>query len=543
MKDDETPIRSDGRPAAQALDVLVVGAGFAGMYALHKLRGLGFATRVLEAGSGVGGTWYWNRYPGARCDGESMFYSYSFSEDLQQEWTWSERYATQPEILRYANHVADRFDLRRDITFDTRVKSAAFDETTRFWSIETDAGDTYAARYFVMATGCLSAANAPKFDGLETFRGAVYHTGQWPHAGVDFSGKRVVVIGTGSSGIQAIPLIAQQAAHLTVFQRTANYAIPAWNAPLPADVVAGMKAQYPALREKQRQTYTGNFWDVGAPSALAVSQEERNTEYERRWQLGGLNYIASYGDLLYDEAANKTAADFVRNKIRQTVKNPETAELLCPKDLIGCKRLCVDTDYYATYNRPNVALVDVSKTPISRITEEGVEVAGKVYPVDAIVMATGFDAITGALLRVDIKTSEGAALRDMWCDGPRSYLGLAVAGIPNLFTITGPQSPSVLTNMIPTIEHHVDWIAECLVHLRKSGRTRIEADPAAQEEWVGHVGEVAEASLRGNCNSWYVGANVPGKPRIFMPYMAGMPAYRQKCIEVVSGGYQGFIIA
>jgi cyclohexanone monooxygenase len=540
MTDEASTRRTTASPT---YDVLVVGAGFAGMYALHKLRGLGFRAHVVEAGSDVGGTWYWNRYPGARCDGESMYYSYAFSEELQQEWTWTERYATQPEILRYAGHVADRFDLRRDITFDTRVTAATFDEQARLWRLETEPGARFQARFLIMATGCLSAANAPQIAGLESFKGSVYHTGEWPHESVDFTGRRVAVIGTGSSAIQAIPLIAEKASHLTVFQRTANYAIPAWNAPLDPNVVAAMKAEYPALRDKQRQTLTGNPWDIGAPSALAVSEAERNAEYERRWQIGGLNFIASYGDLLYDPDANATAAEFVRAKIRAIVKDPATAALLCPTDPIGCKRLCVDTNYYATYNRDNVTLVDVARTPITRITPEGPEVAGEVYPADAIVLATGFDAITGALLRVDIKTSEGTALRALWKDGPRTYLGLAVAGVPNLFTITGPQSPSVLTNMIPTIEHHVDWISACLDDLRKADKTRIEAERTAQDAWVGHVGDVAEASLRVDCNSWYIGANVPGKPRVFMPYMAGMPIYRQKLKEVTAAGYAGFSVS
>ncbi|HEX2216618.1 MAG TPA: NAD(P)/FAD-dependent oxidoreductase [Xanthobacteraceae bacterium] len=524
-------------------DAVVVGAGFAGMYMLHRLRAMGFSVRVLEAGGGVGGTWYWNRYPGARCDGESMFYSYQFSDELQHEWEWSERYAPQPEILRYANHVADRFDLRRDIQFDARVTAATYDEEAKCWRLETEAGETISARFCVMATGCLSAANLPKFEGLESFAGATYHTGRWPHEGVDFAGKRVAVIGTGSSAIQAIPIIAEQAKHLFVFQRTPNYAIPAWNGPLDPTTVRKIKSNYTELRAKQRQTFTGNMWDARDRSALADSPEERQREYEARWREGGLGFMAAYKDLLYDAEANATAAEFVRAKIREIVHDPATAEALCPKMIIGCKRLCVDTNYYQTYNRPNVTLIDVSSTPIERIAPAGVEVDGRVYAVDAIVFATGFDAMTGALMRIDIRNGRGEALREKWRDGPLSYLGVAIAGFPNLFTITGPGSPSVLTNMIPTIEQHVEWIADCVGHMRSRGLQRIEAEPEAETAWVAHVAETAERSLRPSCNSWYIGANVPGKPRVFMPYFGGMPAYRRKCEEVATNGYEGFALA
>jgi cyclohexanone monooxygenase len=531
-------------PAARPeFDAIVVGAGFAGMYMLYRLRGLGFSVRVIEAGGGVGGTWYWNRYPGARCDGESMFYSYQFSDPLQQEWEWSERYAAQPEILRYANHVADRFDLRRDIRFGTRVVAARFDDTANFWRIDTQDGAPLTARFCIMATGCLSSANTPRFDGQETFAGATYHTGRWPHTEVDFSGQRVGVIGTGSSAIQAIPMIARQAQHLYVFQRTPNYAIPAWNGPLEADVVRRIKADYPALRAKQRATFTGNMWDARDQSALDATPEERRREYEARWREGGLGFMASYRDLLYDDDANATAADFVRGKIRAIVRDPATADILTPKYIIGCKRLCVDTGYYATYNRPNVTLVDVSRTPIEHFTPHGLQVGGCDYGLDAIVFATGFDAMTGALNAVDIRNGAGEALREVWRDGPTSYLGLSVAGFPNIFTITGPGSPSVLTNMIPTIEHHVDWIADCLAHLRARGLCRIEAEPQAQADWVAHVAAVAERSLRPSCNSWDVGANIAGKPRVFMPYFGGMPAYRKKCEDVAAAGYDGFATA
>jgi cyclohexanone monooxygenase len=536
---EKTP-RQTSRTTAD-LDVVVVGAGFAGMYMLHRLRALGFSVRVLEAGGGVGGTWYWNRYPGARCDGESMFYSYQFSETLQQEWEWSERYAAQPEILRYANHVADRFDLRRDIWFNTRVSAATFDDRTGRWIIETAEGATLTARFCVMATGCLSTANKPEFPNLRAFAGEAYHTGHWPHEGVNFSGKRVGVIGTGSSAIQAIPIIAQQARCLYVFQRTPNYAIPAWNAPLAPDTVRHIKANYGALRAKQRATFTGNMWDARDQSALEATPEERQCEYEARWREGGLGFMAAYRDLLFSDEANETAAEFVRAKIREIVNDPETAEKLTPKYIIGCKRLCVDTGYYQTYNRANVSLIDLNATPIETFTPEGLRAGGRIYALDAIVFATGFDAMTGSLLKIDIRNGKGEALRERWKDGPVSYLGLSIAGFPNLFTITGPGSPSVLTNMIPTIEHHVDWIADCLDYLRANNLRRIEAEPEAETAWVEHVAATADRSLRPTCSSWYVGANVPGKPRVFMPYMGGMPAYRQKCDQVAACAYDGFV--
>jgi len=541
MPETAIPAQAPEQSAQTQYDVIVVGAGFAGMYALHKLRGMGFKVRVYEAGSGVGGTWYWNRYPGARCDGESMFYSYSFDDALQQEWTWSERYAAQPEILAYANHVADRFDLRRDIAFDTRVKSMTFEEPDRIWRVETDTGERIKARYCIMATGCLSVPNEPSFPGQDTFRGATYHTGRWPHEPVDFTGQRVAVIGTGSSGIQSIPVIARQASRLTVFQRTANYSVPAWNGPLEPDTVRAMKAIYPELRDKQRATLTGNMFESAGPSAMAVSKEERARAFEACWQRGGLGFMAVYGDVQRNDQSNQAAAEFIRGKVRQLVEDPVKAEILAPKGTFGCKRLCVDTDYYATYNRANVDLVDITDTPIDCITPDGVSVGGKVCEVDAIVFATGFDAMTGALLRIDItNATNGASLREIWADGPVTYLGLQVAGLPNLFTITGPGSPSVLTNMIPTIEQHVEWIADCLDDMREKGLDLIAPTQEAQSAWVEHVAETADHTLRGTCNSWYLGANVPGKPRVFMPYIGGMIAYRETCAQVAADGYTGF---
>jgi len=524
-------------------DAVIVGAGFAGMYMLHRLRGMGLSVRLFEAGGGVGDTWYWNRYPGARCDVESMQYSYQFSDELQQEWVWSERYAPQPEILRYANHVADRFDLRRDIQFDTRVYSAIFDEANDRWVLEVGDGERVTATYCVMATGCLSSANTPRFAGVESFQGETYHTGHWPHEGADFSGKRVGVIGTGSSAIQSIPIIARQAAHVYVFQRTPNYTIPAHNVPLDPAYQAAVKADYAGIRARAKQTFPGLDFKFNTESALASSEEERQREFEARWAYGGIPFMGAFGDLLYDQAANDLAAEFVRGKIREIVHDPEVAEILSPRNVIGCKRLCVDTGYWATYNRPNVTLIDVSDKPIKAITPTGIRARGRQYAVDAIVFATGFDAMTGALLRIDIHGTGGQTLKEKWREGPKTYLGLGIAGFPNLFTITGPGSPSVLTNMLPSIEQHVEWVADCIGYLRDSGLSRIEARAEAEESWVAHVREVAGGSLRSTCSSWYIGANVPGKPRIFMPYIGGFPAYVQKCNAVAAKGYEGFALA
>ncbi len=538
--------RAEGQAGAGSgpdCDAVIVGAGFAGMYMLHKLRELGLTARVLEAGSDVGGTWYWNRYPGARCDVESMEYSYQFSEDLQQEWDWSERYAPQPEILAYAQHVAERFDLRRDITFGTRVTAATFDTERGQWRVETDGGERITATWCVMATGCLSSPNKPDFPGQDTFTGATYHTGDWPHEGVDFSGQRVGVIGTGSSAIQAIPIIAEQAAHLTVFQRTPNYAVPAHNAPLDPEVERFFKAHYPELRAKAKQSRNGLLYlhDTNPVSALEVPPHQREAIYQERWDKGGLSFAGTFVDLLTNQEANDTAAEFVRGKIRAIVDDPQVADLLSPRSVLACKRMCVDTGYYATFNRPNVTLVDVSEGPVEALTPEGLRAAGREFALDAIVFATGFDAMTGALNRIEIRGSGGQLLRDKWAEGPRTYLGLMVAGFPNLFTITGPGSPSVLTNMLPSIEQHVEWIADCIAHVRGRGAARIEPTPEAEEGWVAHVNAVADRTLFPTCNSWYLGANIPGKPRVFMPYI-GFAAYVEKCEEIVREGYRGFVL-
>ena len=498
----------------------------------------------MEAASGVGGTWYWNRYPGARCDVESMEYSYQFSDELQQQWRWSERYASQPEILAYLDHVADRFDLRRDIQFDARVKGAVFNEATDSWVVGTDEGHEMSARFLALATGCLSSANIPAFPGLGSFEGPTFHTGRWPHEPVDFTGQRVGVIGTGSSGVQSIPVIARQARELVVFQRTATYSVPAHNGPLDEEEQRAIKADYSGFRERNRQMpfALGSRLPLNEILAMATEPEERARVYEDRWQHGGLPFLGAFGDLLFDDQANDTAAEFVRTKIREIVKDPVVAERLTLTTVIGCKRLCVDTGYYTTFNRDNVELVDVSESLIEEITPRGVRVGGREYELDCIVFATGFDAMTGALSQIDIHGRDGLGSRDAWAEGPRTYLGLGVVGFPNMFTITGPGSPSVLTNMVVSIEQHVNWITDCLEYLRQKGYRRIEATPQAQDMWVAHVNGIADFTLFPSCNSWYLGANVPGKPRVFMP-LVGFPPYVEKCDEVVAKGYEGFATA
>lgn len=527
------------------LDAVIVGAGFAGMYTLYRLNKAGRTARVFETGDNVGGTWYWNRYPGARCDVESMEYSYSFDDDLQQQWQWSERYATQPEILTYANHVADQFNLRAHITFNTRVASAHFDEADQTWRVTTDQGETVRARFCIMATGCLSSVNTPDFKGLDSFKGNVYHTGKWPHAGVDFTGRTVGIIGTGSSSIQSIPLIAEQAEHLSVFQRTANFSVPAHNHELDQNYVRDVKADYAGFREENKQMHAGfgarrpryddSIWDA--------DEATRQQRFEERWALGGLGFNGAFADLGVSAEANNFAAEFIREKIRQIVDDPATAELLCPQGIVGCKRLCVDTNYYATYNRNNVSLVDVSQHPIDEITPDGLITNQQEHTFDDLILATGFDAMTGSLLRIDIQGVGGLTLQEKWAAGPRTYLGLATSGFPNLFTISGPGSPSVLSNMIVTIEQHVNWITDCIAYLHDKSLHTIEAQLDAEDEWVTQGNSIADMTLMPTCNSWYLGANVPGKPRVFMPFVGGLPLYFQICDEVASNDYQGFKLA
>ena len=528
----------------QSFDAIIVGAGFAGMYMLHKLRGQGLAVQVIEAGSGVGGTWFWNRYPGARVDIESRDYGYSFDPELEREWRWSERYAAQPELLRYLNHVADRYDLRRDIRFETRVTAARFDEQAARWSVETDGGDTYSARFVIMATGCLSEPKEISFPGADSFAGEVYRTFDWPEGGVDFTGKRVAVIGTGSSGIQTITAIAPECAHLTVYQRTPNYSVPAHNHPVDEEAQRGWDADRAGYRARARGEPLAFWNDPTEALALEASPEEREAEFERRWEVGGFRVGAPYADVGVDLAANRTVADFVAGKIRGIVRDPAVAERLIPTTYpFGTKRLCVDTGYYAVYNRDNVELVDLRATPIEAITARGIRTSDGERAFDAIVYATGFDAMTGTLAKLDIRGRGGLTLKDKWADGPVTYLGLMVAGFPNLFTITGPGSPSVLTNMVMSIEQHVEWIADAIAWLDARGRATIEATPEAEAGWVAHVAEVADQTLYPLADSWYMGANVPGKPRVFLPYVGGFPAYVEACEAAVADGYRGFAVA
>ncbi len=534
------PHQSSIEPCIQ-FDAVVIGAGFAGIYMLHKLQGMGFTAKVYEAGDNVGGTWYWNRYPGARCDVPSLQYSYQFSEELQQEWQWTERYSSQPEILRYANHVADRFDLRKDIQFNTRVKSVILNESANTWTVTTDRGDKVTARFCIMATGCLSSQNMPKFPGLSDFKGEWHHTGNWPHQGVDFAEKRVGILGTGSTGIQAIPVIAQQAQHLYVFQRTPQYSVPARNTSLDKIEEARIKADYKNYRARNNRNPFAQDFALPTVSTFDVSEEERQRHYEECWEKGGLGMMLAYADSGTNLTANQTVSDFVKGKIRQIVKDPAVAELLMPDHIYACKRPCLDTNYFDTFNRPNVTLVDLRGEGIERITSQGVLAKKKEYELDCIVFATGFDAMTGSLNRIDIRGKGNQALKDKWAEGPRAYLGLSSAGFPNLFTITGPGSPSVLANMIPAIEQHVNWIGECLEYMRQHKFQTIEATTAAEDPWLVQVQNAANATLWNACDNWYVGANVPGKPRVFMPYVDWV-GYVAKCEEVVKNAYEGFAL-
>lgn len=529
-------------PIGTSYDAVIVGAGFAGMYMLHRLRELGLKVKVFEAGGDVGGTWYWNRYPGARCDVESMQYSYSFCEELEQEWEWSEKYAPQPEILRYAGYVAEKFKLRSDIIFNTRVISSIFDEDENHWIISTDRDDTVTARFCVLAVGCLSSANRPAFKNLIKFKGQQFHTGEWPHDGVDFTGQDVAIIGTGSSAIQSIPLIAQQAKSLTVFQRTANYSVPAWNSKMDSEYQKKIKADYSKLRAQARGRPSGVMFPFNFQPALEPRKEERDKIYQEFWDRGGLPFLGAFSDLLFDSDANETAAEFARNKIRGIVKNQKTAELLCPTNVFGCKRLCVDSGYFETFNKENVRLVDISTNPVREFDKDGLFVKDLKYKFDSVVFATGFAAMTGSFEKINILGRNGISLAKKWEAGPRTYLGLATSGFPNLFMITGPGSPSVLASMIQSIEQHVDWIADCVNNIVRTGAKTIEPITSFEDDWVEHVTEVSKVSLRSTCSSWYVGANIEGRPRVFMPYIGGFPIYVDRCNDVMTRGYEGFLV-
>ena len=545
----------------QKYDVVIVGAGMAGMYMLHKLRGQGMRAIVIEAGSDVGGTWYWNRYPGCRCDVPSVEYSFSFSKELEQEWNWTEIMAAQPEILEYVNHVADRFDLRRDMVFNSRVSAASFDEDAKHWTVTTEQGESYTADFCVMATGCLSMPNKPEFPGADRFKGEVYHTGMWPKEAVDFTGKRVAVIGSGSSGVQAIPVIAEQAGEVIAIQRSPVYTFPANNRKLEDGYMDLAKADYATIREQQRNSQTGIIYYSPRrqkPEGAAPGKPKRRpsktilelTPEQRKQEIRdfGFNVLSQYVDVHTDPEANEIACELYRETLRELVKDPAVADRLWPKNYpIGCKRPVIDTDYYLAFNRPNVRLVDLRETgPIEEITETGLRTQnGAHIEFDMLVYATGFDAMTGALKRMDITGRGGRKLVEKWEDGPRTYLGLQISGFPNMFTITGPGSPSVLSNVIVSIEQHVDWIADCLSYLRGHDLHVIEAEEQAESDWVAHVNEVAKGTMftAPTCNSWYLGSNIPGKPRIFMPYVAGVHTYRQKCDEIAADGYRGFALA
>ncbi len=523
------------------VDVVVVGAGFSGLYLLYRLREAGFSTRVFERGGDVGGTWYWNRYPGARCDVESLQYSYSFDEQLQQDWHWPEKFSAQPDILAYANHVADRFNLKKDIEFNIEVKASRFDENLKAWKITTNTGEEIDAQYFIMATGCISTTQIPNIKGLSDYVGNTFHTGDWPHEEVDFSGQSIAVIGTGSSGIQSIPVLAKQAKKLTVFQRTPNYSIPSQNEPMTKKYERSWKDVYSERRKEMRYSAHGSLKDLNDVPALSVDEDQRQELYTKRWAIGGTGFLGSFNDLLTNADANYTAAEYVRQQIKRVVKDKETAEILCPRSYpIGTKRICIDTGYFETYNRENVKLVDISKKPIQRLVADGIIVDDQLYAFDSIIFATGFDAMTGSIFNVDIKGRGGLALKEKWNAGPKTYLGLMSASFPNLFMITGPGSPSVKSNMIMSIEQHVDLVIETLLSMRRKGLSVVEPELEAENKWVDHVQEVANKTLFPQANSWYMGANIPGKPRLFMPYIGGVGAYREICEEIVANNYRGF---
>jgi cyclohexanone monooxygenase len=533
---------------ARELDAVVIGAGFSGMHALKSLRDkLGMRVRVYEAGSTVGGTWYWNRYPGARCDSDAYIYCFTWDKQLLQEWEWSERYPEQAEILRYLEHVARRHDLKRDMQFDTRVTGGEFDESSNLWMLHTDSGEQISARYVIAAVGSLSTVNVPEFKSLDRFKGKWFHTSRFPVGGVDFTNKRVAVVGTGATAVQAIPEIAQQAKHLVVFQRTANYCVPARNGKVDPEVTKARKADYAGVVQRLRGSFFGFELNFIPKSVLEATPEEREREFDRMWDTGGFAFwLANYQDMFFSQEANDLCADYIKRKIRSTVNDPAVAEKLIPKGYAyGTKRQPLDTNFYETFNKTNVELVDANTDGgIEEITEQGIRAGGKDYAFDIIVFATGFDALTGPLKALNLKGRGGRTMDEQWADGPRSYLGITVAGFPNLFTITGPQSPSVLSNMPVSIEQHVEWITDCIEAMRKTGKTVIEATPEAQEQWVAHVNDVVNTTLMTGANSWYMSANIPGKPRAFLPYLGpeGVGGYRKKCDEVAAAGYQGFAL-
>ncbi|GAA0612082.1 NAD(P)/FAD-dependent oxidoreductase [Sporichthya brevicatena] len=539
-----TTSTNTGAALPTTCDVLIVGAGFGGLYMLHKLRQLGFDAHVIEAAAGVGGTWYWNRYPGARCDIESIQYSYSFDDELQQEWNWSERYAAQPEILAYAEHVADRFGLRSGITFSTRVTATTYDAARNLWMIDTDRGAQVNARFCIAAVGCLSTPQVPSWPGVENFAGEIYHPGAWPHEGVDLRGKRVAVIGTGSSGIQIISAIADEVEHLTVFQRTPTFAFPAHNRPLSPEDLAAAKARYSEIREAARRAPQGRAFATEGRPLLGDTPDQRDEVLRRYWAMGGLDFTKAYDDISSVLEADAVAADFVRDRISEVVQDPAKREVLLPRGHpISAKRPCLEINYFASFNRPNVEIVDVRANPIVEVTATGIRTTAATHDVDVIIVATGYDAMTGTLLRLGVVGRDGVALTEAWAAGPRTYLGVLVDGFPNFFIVAGPGSPSVFSNVILAIEQHVDWISDLLTFARSAEADLVEADPAAAQEWTAHVTDIGERTFLSLGNSWYRGANIPGKPQVVMPYVGGTHVYRDKCDAVAAAGYPGVSIS
>jgi cation diffusion facilitator CzcD-associated flavoprotein CzcO len=524
-------------------DAVVVGAGFSGLYTLHRLRDqMGMSVKVIEKADDVGGTWYWNRYPGAQCDSESHIYCYSFNEDILEEWRWSERYPSQPEVLEYLRFVADNLDLRQDIDFETEVTSAEFQEDSGTWEVSTDDGEEISSQYFVTAVGCLSEPYIPDFEGIESFEGEWYHTGTWPHDPVDFTDKKVAVVGTGATGIQVIPEVAKKdIEHLTVFQRTPNYAVPARDRPLEDEDWEEIQANHERILEQAHDSGFGMPFEIGHETAEGMSMEELEEDLESRWEEGGFRFMLTFEDLLTNEKTNEKVSEFLRNKIRESVDDPELAEKLVPKDhYYATKRPPLHTDYYETFNKDNVSLVDVHETPIERIAPEGIQTSDKLHEFDMIIYATGFDAMTGTLLNMDIKGRDGLTLDEKWADGPQTYLGLSMHGFPNMFTITGPQSPSVLSNMPVSIEHHVEWITNTIEYLVDNDIHLIEPTKQAEEAWTAHNREVAEQTLYTTVDSWYMNENIPEKPTVFTPYSGGVDVYHDTILEVAEKGYEGF---
>ena len=539
-----SPAPSAPGAALNTFDAIIIGAGICGLYQLYRLRELGLSVRVFEAGSGVGGTWYWNRYPGARFDSESYTYGYSFSELLAQQWDWSEHFSAQPETLRYLEFAADQFDLRKDIQFNARVAQARYDEKANHWTVTTHSGTQARAQYLITAVGVLSAPYTPAIAGRDDFQGESWHTAHWPHRPVDLSNKRVGVIGAGATAVQLITEVAKNVGQLTVFQRTANYCIPLNNRPIAATEQAALKAGYGVMFERCRATFGAFLHDFDPRSAFDVSDQEREAIYERLWNEPGFGFwLGNFHDIMSDERANETIAEFVRKKIRQRVNSPLVAERLTPRDhCFGTKRVPLESGYYEAYNRPNVELVDLKATPIARITAVGIETSAQEYPCDVIIFATGFDAVTGALTRMDIRGQGGIALKDKWQEGPRTYLGLQIAGFPNLFTVVGAHNAANFCNVPRCGEQNVEWVSDCLRYMRDHKLARICATLEAEDAWRAHCEQVVSHTLFSRTDSWFMGANIPGKKRTFLGYGGGLPRYREKCDEVAAAGYQGFIL-